>query len=246
MSIRFLFLGRSAAWALAFVAGCSGRTASSPSDDAGADAQAYETSDGTACIDISTSSYQTSCHTAADCVVVTTGHLCPGACFCGGATINASGQAAYEQATQGLGNGGCPCPSGPEPECISGTCTLCYGGPNDPAGCEASPDAGTDAMDGGLPDGCISVVPTAKDLACTSAADCATVATGTVCQGECACAGGSPVNMTAAAQIEQIEAPYLSSIGCPCAPPNFTLGCVNSVCTECPLGGGGPAGCPGG
>jgi hypothetical protein len=95
--------------------------------------------DGPGCVDIMASSYDQSCKTASDCIIITAGDVCSGACACGGATINKSSQAAYEAALDGITPAGCPCPASGQPECIGGTCTICGPGSESQPGC---PDGG--------------------------------------------------------------------------------------------------------
>lgn len=52
------------------------------------------------CVDIDTSKYDTSCTTVSDCVEVTAGTFCSPICTCGGSTVNASAQAAVQQALE--------------------------------------------------------------------------------------------------------------------------------------------------
>ncbi len=78
------------------------------------------------CIDIDTSNYDTSCTTASDCVEVTAGTFCSPICTCGGSTVNASAQAAVqqalEQAEKTLGESVCNCPAVAQPQCVAGKC----------------------------------------------------------------------------------------------------------------------------
>jgi hypothetical protein len=89
-------------------------------------------------VDIDVSDYDTSCTQDSDCIAITAGTLCTGACLCGGATINKSAEAQYEAAIASISSGGCPCASGPIPQCQGGTCTLCDG----PYKCTSGVDAG--------------------------------------------------------------------------------------------------------
>jgi hypothetical protein len=78
------------------------------------------------CIDIETSKLDTSCTTASDCVEVTAGTFCSPICTCGGSTVNASAQAAVqqalEQAEKTLGTAVCNCPASAPPQCVAGKC----------------------------------------------------------------------------------------------------------------------------
>lgn len=241
MSTRSSVLGAATVCVLAFIVGCSGRTASGPSDDGGT------ASDGGACVDISASDYDTSCHTAADCITITAGRICDGTCFCGGTTINASGKAAYADATQGIQGGQCACGFEGAPQCIGGTCTLCTGAPNDPPGCNIEVDAATGEQDSGadVDASCIDIVVTPDDVTCTSAADCTLGPSGSVCTGACDC-GGTPMNVAAAKSLGSLAAPYATG-QCPCIAPAELLQCVQGTCMACtPLEDGGFTGCTGG
>jgi len=75
------------------------------------------------CVTIDVTSYTTSCTQNSDCVSIATGTLCDGNCGCtGGAAINVSSQAAYQQAISGLTFGLCPCPAEFPPVCTAGVC----------------------------------------------------------------------------------------------------------------------------
>jgi hypothetical protein len=102
--------------------------------------------DARTCVDIDPASYDTSCQSDSDCIDVSAGVICSGYnCLCGGATINASGQARYEAAlasvTRGAGPG-CGCPYLGRARCVQSQCVICHPGylndPN-PPGC---PDGG--------------------------------------------------------------------------------------------------------
>jgi hypothetical protein len=70
-----------------------------------------------------------------DCIEITAGHLCPGSCNCGGATIAASANGRYEALTGGLAFVGCPCAVPPRPKCFRNQCINCGYEPNPPPGC---------------------------------------------------------------------------------------------------------------
>jgi len=102
--------------------------------------------DASLCVDIDPSSYDTSCRTDSDCVLINGGRICAGYdCLCGNATINVSGRARYETVFNAIPLGAgprCSCPALNTPHCIQGACILCpnLGTPGPmPAGC---PDAG--------------------------------------------------------------------------------------------------------
>ncbi len=56
------------------------------------------------------------------------GEVCTGGCTCGGAVINVSEEARYNQAIAGIQSEGCPCPPPGMPTCVQGTCTTCTPG----------------------------------------------------------------------------------------------------------------------
>jgi len=95
-------------------------------------------SDGGACVDVDLATYDQSCQSTTDCVEISSGVICPGACSCGGSVINASGEARYRATVGGLQTGECPCPYFGAPTCVGGQCVLCFPGSTTP-GC---PDAG--------------------------------------------------------------------------------------------------------
>lgn len=95
--------------------------------------------DGGACVNIDPKSFDQSCNKASDCVGITPGLICSGGCACGGATINKSGEAAYEKDLSALTLEACPCVAAGQPECVYGTCTMCGYGTSNPPGC---PDGG--------------------------------------------------------------------------------------------------------
>jgi hypothetical protein len=79
---------------------------------------------GGTCVDISASSYDTSCQSASDCVGITQGHLCSPACLCPNALVNASSLAQWQKDVSALAKGTpCECPaSGAVASCVQGTC----------------------------------------------------------------------------------------------------------------------------
>jgi hypothetical protein len=84
---------------------------------------------GTRCVDVDLSTYDRSCSTASDCVEVTSGMVCPGACRCGNAAINATGSNRYWQVVAPLQLGLCNCPDDQGTHCIQGKCAHCPGDP---------------------------------------------------------------------------------------------------------------------
>jgi hypothetical protein len=91
--------------------------------------------DGGSCVDVVPASYDQSCQADTDCIEITAGHLCPGACSCGGATIRASERPRYDATTSGIFGLACPCAAGPRPKCVQDKCINCGYGPNQPPGC---------------------------------------------------------------------------------------------------------------
>ncbi len=89
------------------------------------------------------------------------------------------------------------------------------------------PDGGTFTG----PDGaaCVDINAASYDTSCTTASDCTTIQTGTVCSGSCGC-GGTPVNTSGLARY-QAATSGLSFEACPCA--ELPIGCVNGQCTTC-------------
>jgi hypothetical protein len=80
------------------------------------------------CVDIVLSTYDQSCQKSSDCIGITAGEVCTGGCACGGAVINVSEEARYNQAIAGIQSEGCPCPPPGMPTCVQGTCTTCTPG----------------------------------------------------------------------------------------------------------------------
>jgi hypothetical protein len=116
---------------------------SASSDGAAGDGAA---SDGATCVNIDVSTYDTSCQTDSDCINVSAGKICSGYnCLCGGATINADGQARYNAALASVEAGPgpyCGCPYFGRPRCLQAQCVYCpssIGPMPAPPGC---PDGG--------------------------------------------------------------------------------------------------------
>jgi hypothetical protein len=115
---------------------CTGSASDPPS------CATLDTPDASACVYIDLSDYPTGCVFDSDCTTITSGEICSGGCACGGSAINVSGETEYDDAIQSLSVEGCPCAFSGEPRCIQSTCTICDGGPNQPAGCDIE-DAGS-------------------------------------------------------------------------------------------------------
>jgi hypothetical protein len=231
--------------ALALVA-CGGHTAPARSDggappvedggppplDAGPDVTLLDGDQ--ACVQVEATMFDTSCTTSADCAPITAGLLCPMGCLCRNAAINASSVDAWEQLVDPLGLVGCHCATEGTPTCVAGQCVMCGNQFGDPPGCEA--EAGT----------CVDIDPASFDESCQSDMDCTLAPTGKVCSGECGCGGGA-VSRSAATSIQsELTSSSIQLSACPCPPPGTWSRCVDGTCTGCPVGGGGPSGCPDG
>jgi hypothetical protein len=83
-----------------------------------------------ACVDIVLSSFDVSCNSPTDCVMVTSGEICTGGCACGGSAINKSSLSRYDEEISGLKTAECPCVAEGTLGCLHGTCTVC--GPGAP------------------------------------------------------------------------------------------------------------------
>ncbi len=90
---------------------------------------------GSACVNVDLSTYDQSCQTSDDCIIVTAGLRCPGACDCGGAAVNVSEQHRYQNSVGSLDTLDCPCAAEGPAACIENRCTVCAVGPNAAAGC---------------------------------------------------------------------------------------------------------------
>jgi hypothetical protein len=86
--------------------------------------------DDAGCLELDLSTFDRSCNSTADCLVIAT-HLCPG-CECPNAAVNINGQALWEQAMSHFPPWGpngesqtCQCASWPNPQqlCVNGVCT---------------------------------------------------------------------------------------------------------------------------
>jgi hypothetical protein len=96
--------------------------------------------DGGACVTIDPTIFSHACTQDPDCIDITAGQICPGACLCGGgAAISRSEQARYDAMIAGIATQACPCPPLGVVRCIQSACTECPFGPNRPPGC---PDGG--------------------------------------------------------------------------------------------------------
>jgi len=85
--------------------------------------------DAPVCIDIDRASYDTSCRTNSDCILINTGRICAGYnCLCGNAAINVASQPKYEATFNAIPRSTgvlCQCPAQDRPRCIRGSCVLC-------------------------------------------------------------------------------------------------------------------------
>jgi hypothetical protein len=181
---------------------------------------------GGTCVDLEPSMFDTSCSSDTDCVSVTLGNVCDGACACGGAAINASDQGKYSQLVSGIQGAGCFCPAMGAPACVGGQCTV--GGIGTSGSSSSGGSTGSD--DGGS---CVTVLPSSLSRACSSASDCTVVTTGTLCSGSCDC-GDTPISTSALAQYDA-EVSGIAFAACPCAASGMPA-CVQGACTVCPPG----------
>ena len=115
--------------------GSSGSGSPSSSGTASGTGSGSGSSTGT-CVDVILSTFDQACDQSSDCVAITSGTVCTGACLCGGnAAINVSDQGLYLSEVKAVGLGACGCPLGPSPACINHRCVPCTGGPSDPQEC---------------------------------------------------------------------------------------------------------------
>ncbi len=219
------------------VAGCVGRVTSAGSGDGGGGSGGE--GGGGSCVDIALSSYDVSCHADSDCITITSGQVCSGDCACGGATINASGQARYQSQLSSVQLGECGCPEEGIPQCLDNVCTICRGAASDPPACGTQvADA---AADGAV---CVDVDLATYDQSCQTSSDCADITAGMLCTGSCEC-GGSAINNSGLARYQATIASLGSTGACPC-PADGTLACIQNKCTVCGFGPNQPNGCPDG
>jgi hypothetical protein len=239
MTTTFTTLRTAMAGAFMLLAACSGKTLGNTDGGTGGEAGSGggsgggggSSSGGPGCVDVSLSSFDTSCRNDGDCTTVTVGELCPDSCLCGGAAISVSSQAAWKQATAGLGGGFCGCPLEGIPQCVAGTCAIC----NDPASCGVTTsDAGTSTSDA-TANQCVNIPPSTYSTSCNVESDCTSLRSGEVCSGECNC-GGTAVNVSGEAAFEKATQGFVFE-GCPCA--SLPLACVGGTCAFC----NGPLGC---
>ncbi len=185
------------------------------------------------CVDVTVPPSALTCESDSDCTIVATGQLCSTSCFCPLSPVNnasAAGiRAQYPVQTGGIA---CGCLIDGAPRCLSGVCTLCSGGPDDPSGCN---DGGISTGDDsgiviGVPDAstgtCVEIDLSDYSTTCNTASDCISINTGSVCDGSCAC-GGSLINVSGQAAYEQAIA-GITFAGCPCA--EQLPSCVNGEC----------------
>ena len=92
--------------------------------DAGATADAADSAP--VCVDVDPSTYDLSCTTNRDCIVIASGSHCDDDCLCPDTAINMRGQARYEQTIAPLLHQGlaCSCPNETPPCCLRGQCAL--------------------------------------------------------------------------------------------------------------------------
>lgn len=212
---------------------CSGKTLGGSPGGSGGGSSGGGSGGGGACVDIDLSSYDVSCATAADCVSISAGEICPGTCTCGGAAINAAGQARYEQAISGVALGQCFCPEIPAPQCIAGVCSA--GGGTTTTSVDASTTTTTaDAA------ACVDVDLSTYSESCSVDTDCVVVTSGNICTGSCAC-GGSVISASEQSRYDQ-AIQGIQTAECPC-PSEGTPRCLGGTCTLCSFGPNQPPGC---
>jgi hypothetical protein len=91
--------------------------------------------DAPMCVEVDLADYDVSCTKKSDCIDVTAGMVCSGACACGGSAINVADQAKYTSAVAGIHSLPCPCAYQPI-GCVAGKCTQCSSSP-DASACDA-------------------------------------------------------------------------------------------------------------
>lgn len=217
--------------------GSSSGGSGSSSGGSGSGSSSGSSSGGGTCVDVVLSSYDTSCQTSSDCISITAGQICAGDCACGGATINASGQARYDAAISSIQLGECACPLEGTPQCLQSQCTICTGGPSDP------PECGTSVADAGPPDSglvCVDIDLSTYDTSCETSSDCVGITSGEICTGSCEC-GGATINADGLNRYSAAISGIVAG-GCPCFEPG-TPTCVQKQCILCGLG---QPGCPDG
>ena len=197
-------------------AGASGAASGSSSASSGISSSG---SSQPMCVDIDLSTYDQSCQSPSDCIVVAGGRHCVGQCLCGGATVNRSEGARYQSAIAGLSPGVCGCPAEVSPSCLGNRCTLCSGTASDPPECAVT--------DGGA---CVEIVPTNFDQSCAVASDCVEIVPGTVCPDTCPC-GGATIASKDLGRYQALTAGLLHG-ECPC-PFLGTPTCVQNQCINC-------------
>jgi hypothetical protein len=226
------------------LAACSGRTDIVGSGDGGASSSSSGggsgsgSSSGGGCVDVSLSSFDTSCKQDQDCTVIQSGRICNGDCPCGDAAINADGQAQYSADLSRVQVGNCFCPEIGVPRCIADQCVLCSGTSNDPPAC------GSSVVDAGRTDApaCVNVDVSTYDTSCTQSSDCIDITAGQICTGGCAC-GGTTINVSGQARYEAAVA-GIQTGACPC-PASGMPTCIANQCVLCFWNSSTP-GCPDG
>jgi hypothetical protein len=208
--------------ALLVLAACGGKTGGG-SPEGGAPSP----DDGGTCVDIDPATYDRSCKQASDCVNIASGHLCTDLCMCDSASINASGQARYRAATDGLGSTPfCSCPSEGDPVCVAGRCMF----------------QSFDSNAGDAGPACVDVELQNFVLSCHTESDCVVVSAGLLCAGQCACSN-SAISVSDEALYDAEVSPVKPG-ACPCAQPlPGALRCVQGQCAYCSGALGEPPGC---
>jgi hypothetical protein len=208
------------------------QTTALPPQDSGTNSDsAVPPGDGAACVEINPSSFNVSCTSASDCIAVQVGQVCSGTCDCGGTgAISASDQAKYTAAIVPVQfDETCPCLPLPPPICLSGVCTRCDLSSSEPAACRNGgvEDAGpSDGASGATQ--CVTI----PDLygGCNVDSDCTSVASGTLCSGQCNCPD-LPVNVSVLPTYDALISPLHFAAG-PCSCPAESVPrCVKGSCS---------------
>jgi hypothetical protein len=124
-------LARVSLLALGLLAACGGRQLGGNPD-----AGDFTGPDGATCVEIDPSTYDQSCTSDSDCILIKSGDVCSRDCLCGDSPVSASEMSRYESALSVLPppSLGCACGDFGGAQCIHGECTLCGPGSTN-AGC---------------------------------------------------------------------------------------------------------------
>ena len=105
------------------------------------------------------------------------------------------------------------------------------------------PRCGTSSSDAGQADAqvCVNIDLATYDRSCQTSTDCVGIASGPICNGDCAC-GGSTINLDGEARYNAALSGVTLGV-CPCVAGGIPT-CIQNVCTLCGLGNQPP--CPDG